>query len=100
MRVRGREGGESTPPMEPADTSMPDADLAEILALLRYLGPDDAVRHALLPFLRVYTEHKEAAAAPFVARPRKRQRRVADLCAGIAALVSLMLPALAPLLTL
>lgn len=79
--------------MDPHETRIPDDDLAEILALLRYLGPDDVQRKALLPFLRVYTEHKEALALPFVGRPRKRPRRTDGLCAGIAALLAGLMPA-------
>lgn len=79
--------------MESHETRVPDDDLAKILALLRYLGPDDIQRKALLPFLQLYAEHKEATALPFVGRPRKRSRRAEGLCAGIAAMLGYLMPA-------
>ena len=81
--------------MEPNETSASDDDVTEIVALLQYLGKDDQIRKALLPYLRLYAEHKEVVALPFIGRPRNRQRRTEGLCAGIAAMLGCLMPAFA-----
>lgn len=81
--------------MEPVPTAL-DADLKEILALLKYLGPDDHVRKAILPMLRLHTQNKEATALPFLGRALRRTPK----SAGLVAALCLVLPNLFSILAL